>query len=426
MAKRSVDRLALCVGLSLGLAACSASSGKPTDAAIEHAMDAPAADRTETKIVSDAHDSSSEPPILVDARDGGDTAKADSGAGGSSTGGTGAGGTGMGGLGMGGTGTGGTGVGGMGVGGMTTGTGGAATDAGPDIAAGGSDGGSADAPADVPSPTDGPGDTAPACGAGCPANVDPQDLVLWISADVGLTCDQGTTPRVTGWKDRRAGSTVMLTPVSGKFGPRCDGQTLNGTPLPYFDRTTTDINNGILRIDLTPLNGQDYTVFVVERRRTADARFILGTDVPVPAISKCVDDTTLVNPNAHLAYRFGYQVDTIFESGSYTYDPDTGNCDDPAVLVPAFSTPQAALEIDFLSSGDTHTLTAAGTTNPSVVDTNPMDMLLQGYLGRANQLPSTSDSRYLGEVAEVVIYKAALTPDQVTAVSNYLKGRWNL
>ena len=51
---------------------------------------------------------------------------------------------------------------------------------------------------------------------------------------------------------------------------------------------------------------------------------------------------------------------------------------------------------------------------------------MQGYLGRAFQLPSTSDSRYLGEVAEVVIYKAALTSDQVTAVSDYLKGRWNL
>ena len=97
---------------------------------------------------------------------------------------------------------------------------------------------------------------------------------------------------MTGWKDRRAGSTVTLAPVSKKFGPRCDGQTLNGTPLPYFDRTTTDIDNGVLPVDLTPLNGQDYTVFVVERRRAADARFILGTDVPSPLTDPgvCVDE----------------------------------------------------------------------------------------------------------------------------------------
>jgi hypothetical protein len=246
-----------------------------------------------------------------------------------------------------------------------------------------------------------------------------------------VSCDQtSTTPRVTGWKDRRAGSTVTLAPVASKFGPRCDGQTLNGTALPYFDRTTTDINNGILQVDLTPLDGQSYTVFVVERRRTADARFILGTDVPMPVISGCVDQN-FVNPNAYLAYRFGYEQDsTIFEAGSYTWDPSTGDCADPSVSVPAFSTPQAALEIDRLSSGVVHTLSAAGTTNPSVdeepTDMLPMDMLLQGYLGRASQLPSTVDSRYLGEVAEVVIYKAALTSDQVTAVSNYLKGRWNL
>src|SRR5262249_13352001 len=157
----------------------------------------------------------------------------------------------------------------------------ATPDAGPDMASGGGDGGP-DAPPDAPSPTDGPTDAAPACGVGCPANVVPEDLVLWISADVGVTCDQSTPPRVTGWKDPRDRSPVTLAPVSGKLGPRCDGQTINGTPLPYFDRTTSDIDNGVLQVDLTPLNDSSYTVFVVERRRTGDARFILGTDVPSP------------------------------------------------------------------------------------------------------------------------------------------------
>ena len=94
-------------------------------------------------------------------------------------------------------------------------------------------------------------------------------------------------------------------------------------------------------------------------------------------------------------------------------------------MVPAFSTPQAALEIDFLSQGGTHSLTVGSATNPSS-DMDTMGALMQGYLGRAFNLPPTGDSRYLGEVAEVVIYNAALSSSEVTAVSAYLKARWGL
>ena len=55
-----------------------------------------------------------------------------------------------------------------------------------------------------------------------------------------------------------------------------------------------------------------------------------------------------------------------------------------------------------------------------------MANLMQGYLGRAFQLPSTSDSRYLGEVAEVVIYKAALTPAERKQVDQYLSSKYDI
>jgi hypothetical protein len=430
MSKRPAEQLALCVGLSLGLLACSSSSGKPNavDAAMERAPDMAtdrgSADGAETSTTSDARDVGTDlASDRADAHDGGA-----GGAGGIGSGGTGMGGSGVGGAGTGGSGIGGSGMGGQGgtdagAGGMSTGTGGATPDAAPDMAAGGTDG-SIDSPPDGSPATD----SGPACGAGCPANVEPTSLVLWISADVGVTCDQSSPPRVTGWNDRRAGSTVTLAPAPTKLGPRCDGATLNGTPLPYFDRTTTDIDNGVLKVDLTPLNNSDYTVFVVERRRTGNAGFILGTDVPAPLTVPgiCVDDNGM-SANAHAAYQFGYQSAVVFEAGSYTFNPDPSSpdCNEPSALVSAFSTPQAALEIDFLSKGNTHSLTIGSTTNSSD-DVDPMAGLMQGYLGRAFDLPSTSDSRYLGEVAEVVIYKAALSSTEVTAVSNYLKARWGL
>lgn len=427
MSKRPAEQLVLCVALSLGLLACSSNSGTPNtvDAAMEHAPDVASdhasADRVETSTASDGRDVGSD--LTSDRGD-----AHDSGAGGID--GSGSGGAGVGGSGMGGAGTGGAGMGGQGgadagTGGTSNGTGGATPDAAPDMAAGGTDG-SIDSPTDGSPVTDTQTDTAPACGVGCPANVEPTSLVLWISADVGVSCDQSSPPRVTEWKDRRAGSTVTLTHVPQKFGPRCDGATLNGTSLPFFDRTTSDIDNGVLQVDLTPLNDSDYTVFVVERRRTGDARFILGTDVPSPLTvpGVCVDENAM-NPNSHAAYQFGYQSAAVFEAGSYSFDPTSFDCNEASAPVSAFSTPQAALEVDFLSQGDTHSLTIGSTTNASD-DVDPMGDLMQGYLGRAFNLPSTSDSRYLGEVAEVVIYNAALNSSDVTAVSNYLKARWGL
>lgn len=439
MSKRLLEQLALWVGLSLGLLACASSSGTPTtvDAAIEHATDVPTdhgnADRAETSTTPDAREVGTDlGSDQADAHDGGPGGNGSGGAGmgGSGMGGSGMGGSGMGGAGVGGSGMGGAGVGGQGganagSGGTSSGSGGAAPDAAPDMAAGGTDGG-IDSPTDGIPATDATNDAAPACGAGCPANVQPADLVLWISADVGVTCDSSSPPRVTGWKDRTPGSTVTLAPVATKVGPRCDGAMLNGTPLPFFDRTTTDIDNGVLKVDLTPLDDSDYTVFVVERRRIANAGFILGTDVPAPLTgpNMCVDDF-LDGLNAHLGYRFGYQGPTVFEAGSYTVDPNSYDCNEPSVTVSAFSTPQAALEIDFLAQGDMHTLTAGSMTNPSD-DLGAMGSLMQGYLGRAFNLPLNSDSRYLGEVAEVVVYSVALSSSDVTAVSNYLRARWGI
>ncbi len=437
----SARDLVVGVALSACFAACSASSGSPNDAGRDTVividalarMDTGSPDRADGTAGADARDSAAD---KVDtASDPTDTAADthDSGSGGA----TGAGGSvdaGMGGAGMGGSSAGGSGMGGSagaGMGGAAgssmggSGAGGVAgagmggADAGidaPDSAPGGNTG-SIDSGIDTPPSSD--ASDGPTCGTGCPANVRPGSLVLWLSADVGVTCDQlSTPPRVTGWKDRRANSTVTLTPVAQKPGPRCDGQTLSGITLPYFDRTTTDVDTGILRVDLTPLNGSNYTVFVVERRRSSDARYVLGTDVPFPASVDCLND------NAHLAYRFGYRSPVLFGAGSYTSNVDE-DCADPSVTVPTFSTAQAMLEVERFESGVEHKMTIGSSSNLSD-DTDPMGGLLQGYLGRAFQLAFGSDSRYLGEVAEVVIYGAALDQTDIDAVSSYLRSRWGL
>ncbi|HET6146724.1 MAG TPA: hypothetical protein VFH68_04280, partial [Polyangia bacterium] len=361
-----------------------------------------------------------------------------SGTGGSGTGGSGTGGSGTGGSGTGGSGTGGSGTGGSGTGGSGTGgsgTGGSGVDGGTDApaesandapvsgvgGAGGAGGlgGAADAGGDA------------GCGAGCPSSVRLAALAIWLAADTGVECDQ-TTMRVTSWINNgsRRGA---LTPLAGKMGPRCAGATtLSGRNVISFDAPTTDEANGVLRVQLGPLLSMDgYTVFVVERRQSSDEGYFLGTSLNplVPAID-CPQ-------HANHAYRFGYgSVNSVAPDpkylfyGGYVVDPNTDDCFVPQMAPPVFSSsnPQAALDVEVFDPTMGHKVFGNGTMLASDLSTGPIEDLVDGWVGRAYQQVDSPPrhSRFHGDIAEIVIYEAALIPTEVQDVSNYLAARWGI
>ncbi len=218
-----------------------------------------------------------------------------------------------------------TGVGGgTGTGGVT-GTGGAdaGVDAQPDSPM--TDAGPNDVGTDN-SPTDTGGDTTPACGTGCPSTIQGDHLALWLAADFGVTCTSG---HVSAWQDR-GGSNLPVAPMSGKNGPQCGVDQIAGRAALFFDRPGSDDNDGVLTVALDQiLTDTDYTVFVVERRKSDTDGYILGTG----GSGVCDSDTDM-------AYRFGYNAlgSPRCSSPAYSFDNDGDlGCLDPAFSVAAYS-----------------------------------------------------------------------------------------
>ncbi len=424
----------VCAFVSIALAACSSSSGTPN--VVDSGVDGKAMLATDA---GDAKTPDVKPDLLPDQaleKPTADThaeAAADTGgaAGTSGAGGTaGAGGApGAGGAaGVGGvTGTGGAALGGApGTGGTTSSTGGT-------TGAGGADAG-VDAPSDTPATTDAPAeggvggiggtdsgdgsDTTPACGAGCPPTIQGSHLALWLAADFGVSCDQG---RVTGWQDRGS-LNQTIAPVSGKSGPKCGVDTIAGRPALFFDSPGTDDTDGVLTVNLNAiLKETDYTVLVVERRQTDAEGYILGTT----GMSTNCDEI------ADTAYHFGYDTQYLptpkFAVGPYSVDGNT-NCIDPISSYATYSpSAPAAIDVEVFDQTIGHKLAINGTVADSNNDMNTISGLAAGYIGRAFNVLSlgTRHSRYLGDVAEIVIYNVALSDTDRTAVEGYLKQRWN-
>ena len=213
--------------------------------------------------------------------------------------------------------------------------------------------------------------------------------------------------------------------MPGKSGPLCNSTTpLGGRNAVYFDAAGTDDANGVLQIDLdTALSGNDYTIFVVERRQSAAEGYFLGT-----ALNPSVLATDCTKYN-HVAYWFGYMPPNLL-SGPYVMNLQGDDCE-PQQMMPApfsMTNPVASLDIDIFDSSVGHACFSNGVAISSDDDTDAVDSLLQGYMGRAFQAldSGTRHSRFKGDIAEVVIYSTALTSDERTAVSTYLENRWGL
>jgi hypothetical protein len=219
----------------------------------------------------------------------------------------------------------------------------------------------------------------------------------------------------------------------GHLGPLC-GTAENAWAqklVPFFDRGSDDNQGSVLPIDLSSLVNSDYTVFVVERRRSA-ARpaYLLGStppDINTAALCGSLE-------NGHKAFRFGYLTDSLFVAGSLAEDEGGDSCLDIGVLYPPFVTngPAARLDVEVLSANTRHVFYPG--TGAAVIgdDSHAIESLEPGlqYLGRANQPitidPEHPDARFYGDIAEVVIYDAALSDADRLAVSGYLMDRWQV
>ena len=273
---------------------------------------------------------------------------------------------------------------------------------------------------------------------GTPISVAGPSLGLWLTADRGITCatqpvDSGVSfGRVTRWADQSGlADDAILGQAPPQLGPQChiggSPHVVNGVDLPYFSAPNNgNVVDETLDVDLGFLKGSDYTIFAVARRwgdvanYNTQASYILGTSFP-PA----QEGTATCASAGDTALQLGYSYTT----GTPLLWFDQA-CDGFGVNVPfaASPPPDPLFEVTIsLDQTRGREIWIEGVPqSSSAVAVIPLHLASGGAIGRAVVVTTVTglDLRFRGDIAEVVVYRAALSNPDRTAVEAYLKGHW--
>jgi hypothetical protein len=271
-----------------------------------------------------------------------------------------------------------------------------------------------------------------------PPDVAPGHLRLWLTADHGLTCERG---RVTRWADLSGDGDDAL-PLQGQLPPECrvvpSPHVINGVDVPYFSAPTANknVSDETLDVDLTFLKGRPYTIFVVERRWRDDAfgsisqaNFLIGTTSPfVDASTPNGVAMCAVAMARNSALQFGYVyyngiVDLAFDQ---TCNADLDSFPHRVPMPPPAPVAYDVAKFDPASGRFMYV-----NGSPAGGDANqrtPLADATGGAVGRALVAASSTnfDCRFHGDIAEVIVYDAALDDPSRQAVESYIRAHWGL
>lgn len=242
-------------------------------------------------------------------------------------------------------------------------------------------------------------------------------VVLWLHGDdAALDCvRQGNDDRLPRWRDRSghghaAKVTAGLGPLCGESAP-----SIEGHKTVRFPRTAGAEAGEHLEVDLSALMQHPFTIAVVERRMAGfdTNTFMLGSALPVPHTVNC----DAANPNSGRGLLIGYQRPQKLLAGTWG-----DHCGIMADATPAASRPNtvvyvftpgagAALFVDGRVAG-TMTTIGLGEVGP-------------GFIGRGFAFDdAVVDSRYRGDIAEVVAFDVALDDAERGKLEAYFNATW--
>jgi hypothetical protein len=288
--------------------------------------------------------------------------------------------------------------------------------------------------APAPTDADAASDAAPR-----PTDIAGSHLRLWLTADWGVTCTQTQGPdgstihRVSSWADRSGNQNdASLRQNPPQLGPQCrvPQHAVNGVDLPYFSAPSNgNVVDETLDVDLGFLQGSDYTIFAVERRwadapTTSESEFVVGTTVPRSVELAGVG--AWCNPfpaNEMLAFGYSYNNG----SPELLLTQGCGAVGGTVASVPATMPSSLKEETGRLDQSAGREVWVEG--NPFGVDTSvtPLSYASGGAIGRAVAVTTALgfENRFRGDIAEVIVYDAALTDADRIAVEQYLAGHWH-
>ena len=292
--------------------------------------------------------------------------------------------------------------------------------------------------------TDGPGDSSPdqsievpsdvaeaSCpGSDCPLAIAPGHLQLWLRGDdeaVDCVFD-GVIARVREWRDRSGKGNHART-AADQVGPLCGPSAgkLNGRNVITFPRTMGQQSGEHLEVSLASIQGGPFTVVIVEKRPNVTdlSAWMLGGSVENP-YDACVPQMPGANANQVLQVGYGRR----WQMRASTWGPSCGVIVDGTPAndggMPDPTAPNATAMWTVTVSGDKKLgLFVNGHRSAEAegegLGTNKAP--IKGFIGRGFQ-PSNSDSRFKGDIGEILIFDVALDDEQRRKLEQHLQPRW--
>lgn len=278
-------------------------------------------------------------------------------------------------------------------------------------------------PPDVP---DGLGsDVDTGSGSGPPT----ANLQLWLRGDLGVDCiPVGDKNRVAEWRDQSPHQR-HARPPAGKRGPLCgpSAGVINGRSTIGFPRTPAsnqqqparqdEEDNEYLEVDLHALANKPYSIAVVERRSGTDfSSWIIGAKLPFPDALDCFVDVfdPKENPNKGKGLMLGYPMSATITAT--TWGPD---CDATYTGVVVGSKAHTTVLVYAPATGLTLFLDGVQkATAPA-----PALVQIEALIGRG--FYQGPDSRYKGEIAEILAFDTALSVEDRQKLESYLHQSWD-
>ncbi|MDX1943590.1 MAG: LamG-like jellyroll fold domain-containing protein [Saprospiraceae bacterium] len=221
-----------------------------------------------------------------------------------------------------------------------------------------------------------------------PACVQESNISAWWKADYNATG--------ASWSDF-SGNGKNATQTNPLYQGSLVTSALNFNPALDFDGTDDH-----LLMDIDDIRSSNYSYFAVGFREDNSLNYILGT----PGGSANVD------------LHFGYNSNTVLRLGQFSNDLD--------LTVPAFDNPADTipyLHFGRLDQSVGHLIQERrnGTRyNATNTNTTPLSGTTQEYIGRY------STNYYNGKMAEVIVYREALTDAEARQVMSYLGIKYGL
>jgi hypothetical protein len=271
------------------------------------------------------------------------------------------------------------------------------------------------------------GDAANGCETKTPSGVDAASLALWLRADRGLTC---ANDRVTAWADQ-SGKGRNASPVAGHAGPACGALSgdVRGIDVPFFAAAPSPdaavLDDDVLQVDLAFLAGAAYTVFEVDRRQAPNKGFSFVVGSGVPAFDNY--DCSASGPNVNRGIHIGYREDALFwfdqfcnAGATNVAQLDAGGVDGGYGALTWSVSVNGATDGGAFSVRHSESIDGgvSGVPTPLVTSDN-------GRIGRG--FGNTGiDTRFRGDIPEVIVFSKALSEGEITDVATYLKRHWGL